>query len=227
MKSNWSNNITFQPAGLESPVSIEHLQNIVQQNSKVKFIGAGHSFNTIADTDGVLVALDDLPCLMQIHVAESKVSVSGNTKLGVLADYLHSHGYAIPNLPSLPHITVAGAVATGTHGSGITNQPIAGEVAAMRIVTALGDMVQFKAGNDTSFAGKPVHLGMLGFIAELDLRIVPTFEISQTVILDANWQRTLDRSGRLYGRTGKRLFPFIPGQQSPLALRLCRRMYRF
>ncbi len=113
---NWARNYRYQ-GRIERPDSVDALRAVLSSSQKVGFLGSRHSFNAIADSD-VLVDMRSLPESIEIDVGRRTAVVSGGTTYGTLARELDRHGMALANFASLPHITVAGAIATGTHGSG-------------------------------------------------------------------------------------------------------------
>ena len=128
---NWARNIEFSAAELATPDSLTQLQEVVAGADRVRALGSGHSFNRIADTGGVLVATAGVGSIMSADPERNVVRVSGGVRYGELARYLDSVGYALHNTASLPHISVAGSVATATHGSGDANQNLAAAVRAL------------------------------------------------------------------------------------------------
>ena len=124
-RTNWAGNLVFGAARLHRPTSIEELQRTVAAAGRIRALGTAHSFNPIADSAGDQVSVADLPAVMSIDRERSRVTVAGGVRYGELASHLHREGYALHNLGSLPHISIAGACATGTHGSGVTNGNLA------------------------------------------------------------------------------------------------------
>jgi alditol oxidase len=181
--TNWAGNVVFGPARLHHPTSIDEVRRIVAGSERVRALGSGHSFNPIADTVGDQISLADMPPLLHIDAERSTVTVGGGVRYGELAPHLHRAGYALHNLGSLPHICIAGATATGTHGSGVTNGNLATAVRALELVTASGDVVALESGDD-DFAGAVVALGMLGIVTSVTLAIEPTFAVAQYVYDD-------------------------------------------
>jgi alditol oxidase len=177
---NWAGNITFTAGTLHRPASVGELQSLVRRHDRVKVLGTGHSFNRIADTAGALVSVRELPELLELDSVNGLVRLSAGLRYGELTSYLDRHGFALPNLGSLPHISVAGACATGTHGSGNGNGILATAVRAQQLVTGDGELVELTA-EQPDFAGSVVHLGALGVVTELTLALVPAFEIRQYV----------------------------------------------
>jgi xylitol oxidase len=180
---NWARNIEFSAAELAAPAGLAELQEIVAGAERVRALGSGHSFNRIADTGGILVATAGLGSIMSVDPDRRVVRVSGGVRYGELARYLNSVGYALGNTASLPHISVAGSVATATHGSGDANQNLAAAVTMMELVTASGEVVTLSRGS-ADFAGAVVGLGSLGIVTALELEIVPSFEVRQWVYED-------------------------------------------
>jgi xylitol oxidase len=178
---NWARNIEFSAAELATPDSLAALQEVVAGADRVRALGSGHSFNRIADTGGVLVATAGAGSIMSFNPERRVVRVSGGVRYGELARYLDSVGYALHNTASLPHISVAGSVATATHGSGDANQNLAAAVRALELVTASGEVVMVRQGVDDDFAGAVAGLGSLGIVSALELEIVPAFQVRQWV----------------------------------------------
>jgi xylitol oxidase len=179
-RTNWAGNIAFGAPEFHRPATIGELQATVARTAKLRVLGTGHSFNDMADSPGAQVSLAGLPPEVEVDSAARLVRVSAGLSYAQLAARLDTKGFALRNLASLPHISVAGACATATHGSGAANQNLAAAIAAMEIVTAEGDIVAISRQHD-SFAGAVVHLGALGVITRLDLEIVPAFDVSQRV----------------------------------------------
>jgi xylitol oxidase len=178
--TNWAGNVRFGARSLPRPTSVAELQSIVAGSDRVRALGTGHSFNRIADTTGDLVSVADLPALMEIDTARRQVRVSAGTRYGELAVYLQAAGLALANLGSLPHISIAGACATGTHGSGDRNQVLAAAVSAIELVTATGELLELTRASD-DFPGSVLALGALGVVSELTLDLVDTFNMQQFV----------------------------------------------
>jgi xylitol oxidase len=179
---NWAGSVTFQAGEVHRPASVEELRDLVARSAKVRALGSGHSFNDIADTPAVLVSLADLPPVFEIDSAARTVRVGASLRYAEVGRRLHEHGFAVHNLASLPHISVAGSVATATHGSGDTNANLATQVSALEMVTADGDLIELTRERDgETFRGAVVGLGALGIVVTLTLDIVPAFDIQQTV----------------------------------------------
>ena len=180
--TNWAGNQTYDAARLHRPTHVADVQEIVASASTVKALGTRHSFNRVADTTGDLISLARLERIMRIDRERRTITVDGGATYGQIGPYLHAEGYALHNLASLPHISVAGACATATHGSGDRNGGLATAVFAMDIVTASGDIRHVSRELDGDrFEGMVVHLGALGVVTAITLGIQPTFDVRQDV----------------------------------------------
>lgn len=178
--TNWAGNITYAAAEVHRPGSVDALRALVAGSARVRALGSGHSFNEIADpgADGVLLSLDALPAEVDVDTAARTVRVGGGVRYAELARRVHAHGMALPNMASLPHISVAGSVATGTHGSGVTNGPLAAPVREVELVTADGSTLRI-GRDDARFGGAVTSLGALGIVTALTLDLEPAFEVEQ------------------------------------------------
>ena len=188
---NWAGNIAYGTDSVLTPGTLVELQETVRRVRKARALGSRHSFNRIADTGGDLISLKRLDRVLSIDSATGTVRVEGGITYGQLSPALHAAGFALRNLASLPHISVAGAAATGTHGSGNTNQNLATAIAALDIVTASGEIVALRRG-DAGFDGAVVNLGALGIVSALTLDIVPTFDVRQTLYVDLPFDAYVD-----------------------------------
>ncbi len=188
---NWAGNTAYRATRLVAPASLDELAGIVTSSPRVRVLGSRHSFNDIADTDGVHVSLAQLPGDPELDTDRGVVRVPGGIRYGDLAPWLHARGRALSNLASLPHISVAGAVATGTHGSGERIGSLATQVAALELLTADGHIRRLARG-DADFDGAVVGLGALGVVTALELDIQPTYDIAQTVFEHARWDAVLE-----------------------------------
>ena len=178
-QTNWAGNVKFRPRRWYRPTSLAQLQSAVAASDAMRVLGTGHSFNQIADTPGDLVSVAGLPPEIDIDAARATVRVAAGLRYADVAPRLHAAGWALANLGSLPHICIAGACATGTHGSGDANGNLATAVAGLEVVTANGEIVV--PGDVRPWV---VGLGALGVVTHLTLRLVPSFEIAQYVYDD-------------------------------------------
>jgi len=190
--TNWAGNQNFHAATVHHPTTIAELQDLVAAEPRIRALGTRHSFSAIADTAGVLVALGALDRNISVDPAGRTVSVSAGTRYGVLAAELQAQGFALANMASLPHVSVAGGTATGTHGSGDANGVLATSIAAIDLITADGSLRTI----DRSHPDLPavaVGLGAFGVVSRLTLDIEPSFLVRQDVFVNAPWDAVLDR----------------------------------
>lgn len=178
---NWAGNFTFSTDRVHVPTSAEEVQELVANSSKIKVLGTRHSFSQIADSDSELISTEALQVLEQVNKQESTIRLGPGVTYGRLSAVLEAQGYALPNMASLPHISVSGSCATSTHGSGVLNQSLSTSVCAMELVGADGSL-QNITGPDLNAA--TVHLGALGAVTCLTLNVVPTYDLAQTVFDD-------------------------------------------
>jgi xylitol oxidase len=178
--ANWAGNVVFSSREVHRPASVAQLQELVAKSDKVRALGTGHSFSRIADTVGDHVRLADLPPVVEIDEATATARVSAGLRYGEVTGRLHEAGFALPNLGSLPHIAVAGACATGTHGSGHANGALATAVSAVELVGADGEQRTVRRG-DAEFPGSVVALGALGIVTATTLDLRPAFDMRQWV----------------------------------------------
>ena len=197
--SNWAGNVHFTAREVARPRSVPELQRAVSGATAVRALGTGHSFSAIADSPGLLVSLRDLPRVVDVDTARSRVRIDGGIRYGDLAAALQGSGLALRNLGSLPHISVAGSCATGTHGAGADNQVLAAAVRALTLVTADGDLLRVDAETTPDFAGFVISLGRLGVVVDLQLDVVPAFDLAQTVVDDVPEEALADQLPRVLG----------------------------
>jgi xylitol oxidase len=184
-EKNWSGTHTYRARVLHRPSTLDELRAIVAAAPHVRVLGSRHSFTDIGDSEE-LVSVDTLPADVAVDRAARTVSFGAALRYGELAEALHPEGLALANLASLPHISVAGAVATATHGSGDANGNLATSVAALEIVTSDGEVVTVQRG-DPAFEGMVVGLGALGAVTRITLDVEPAYEIRQRVFEGLAW----------------------------------------
>lgn len=181
---NWAGNLTYSTGNVRYPKSLTEIQQTLKFEPKLRVLGTRHCFNTIADSKDNLVCSRDFNQVISIDTKAQTITVEGGIKYGELAPYLQQHGFALHNLASLPHISVAGSITTATHGSGIKNGNLASAVLGLEIVKADGSIVHLsKEKDDEKFKAAVVGLGALGFIAKVTLAIQPTYDVVQNVFL--------------------------------------------
>lgn len=188
--TNWSGNITYGTDNIRHAATVDEVQAIVRGQPKLKVLGTRHCFNTIADSRNCLLTLERMQDISLDRHAGT-VTVAAPVKYGQLGPYLDAQGFALHNLASLPHISVAGACTTATHGSGEKNGNLATAVSALELVTGTGDLVHLKRG-DADFPAAVVGLGALGVITRVTLKLQPTFQVRQYVYQDMPLQQVQD-----------------------------------
>jgi xylitol oxidase len=183
--TNWAGNLEYGTAKLHAARSLDDVREFVRKQSKLKVLGTRHCFNTIADSAHGFLSLGELGEVVALDPAARTVTVGAGMRYGQLCPYLHEKGFALHNLASLPHISIAGACSTATHGSGEKNGNLASAVRALELVTAAGDVARLSAGpDDEAFRGAVVGLGALGAVTKVTLAIEPAFAMRQWVYED-------------------------------------------
>jgi xylitol oxidase len=198
-RQNWAGNITYGTDHVHAPASIDEVRSVVKSCNKLRALGSRHSFNRIADSTENQLSLEHLN---QIDIDDKArtVTVGAGVKYGQLAPVIDARGYALHNLASLPHISVAGAIATATHGSGIHNGNLATAVRALEIVIASGDILHLSREHDgDQFLGAVVGLGALGVVTRVTLDLLPTFQVAQTVYQDLNFDQLAHNFDAIFG----------------------------
>jgi xylitol oxidase len=167
-------------------LTIEQVQEIIANAPSVRILGSRHSFNDIADSSE-LITLETMPMDVVVDHAANTVSFNAALKYGELVETLNAEDVALHNLASLPHISVAGAVATATHGSGQKNGNLATSVAGLELVTSGGEIIEASRG-EPDFDGLVVGLGALGAVTRITLDVEPAYEMRQRVFEDLSWE---------------------------------------
>jgi alditol oxidase len=179
---NWAGNLEYSTDRLYSANSLEEVRSYVKKLSKLKVLGTRHCFNNIADSTDNFLSLKSMDKVVALEPETRTVTVDAGMTYGQLCPLLHSKGFALHNLASLPHISIAGACTTATHGSGEKNGNLATAVSALEIVTAVGEVVKLSRHQDgEAFLGAVVGLGALGVVTKVTLDIQPAFMMRQYV----------------------------------------------
>ena len=179
---NWAGNIEYSTERLYSANSIEQVRELVGKQAKLKVLGTRHCFNRLADSTDCLLSLKAMDEVVTLDPHARTVTVETGMTYGQLCPYLDGKGFALHNLASLPHISVAGACSTATHGSGDSNGNLSTAVSALEFVTASGEMVKLSRAQDAeTFHGAVVGLGALGVVTRLTLDIQPRYMMQQQV----------------------------------------------
>lgn len=178
--ANWAGNIAFAPRRFEPVASLDAAREAVASARRLRVLGSGHSFNAIADSSAVLLSLSGIEPEVSIDAERRRVRASGWITYAALGLAVHEAGFALHNFASLPHISVAGSIATGTHGSGDGSGNLATAVAALEFIDADGEIRTVNRG-EPDFAGSVVHLGALGVVTAVTLDLLPAFDMRQYV----------------------------------------------
>ncbi|HEY1902355.1 MAG TPA: D-arabinono-1,4-lactone oxidase [Terracidiphilus sp.] len=192
LRENWSGNLTYSTDRLYTPASVEEVRQVVKSCPKLRALGTRHSFNAIADSTHNQISLKRLDQIT-LNQAARTATVGAGVTYGQLSPYLDDHGFALHNLASLPHISVAGGIATATHGSGIHNGNLATAVAGLEVVTANGESIALSHEKDGErFLGAVVGLGALGVVTSVTLNLLPTFKMAQSVYQNMSFDHLKD-----------------------------------
>jgi xylitol oxidase len=183
-RTNWAGNLTYRARNFAAPADVAEVREIVQAARKVRVVGSRHCFNDIADTPDTQISLEHMRNVVGLDKEARQVTIEGGVRYGDLGPWLHERGFGLANLASLPHISVAGATATATHGSGTRIQNLSTAVAAIEFVNGDGELVSLTREGDAEFPGAVVHLGALGVVTRMVLDVVPAFDVRQDIFLD-------------------------------------------
>ncbi len=190
--SNWAGNIRYSTERLYAANTIAQVKDFVAKHGKFKVLGTRHCFNRIADSNDEFLSIRAMSDVVALDSKARTVTVNGGISYGQLCPYLDKKGFALHNLASLPHISVAGACSTATHGSGEQNGNLAVAVAGVEIVTPNGDVVSLSRKDGEKFNGAIVGLGALGVITKVTLDIQPTYTMKQYVYQDLPFSELQD-----------------------------------
>ena len=181
---NWAGNLTYSTDNVFYPKSVAEVQTLVKKTDRLRGLGTRHCFNSIADSKYNLISSSHLNNILSLNTEANTVTVEGGIKYGDLAPWLDKKGFALHNLASLPHISVAGSITTATHGSGVKNGNLSTAVRGLEIVIADGSLVKLSKEKDgETFKAAVVGLGALGIITEVTLAVQPTYTMRQQVFV--------------------------------------------
>ena len=192
---NWSNNIEFTAkTALEKPSTADELATLIRDTRRsVKVVGTAHSFNDIADTDGIQISLANFQNI-SIDPSRMMVKFGGGVTYISLIKALAAEKMALQNLPSLPHINVVGSVVTGTHGSGMQNQAMGALVSEFAFVDASGAQRRLTREHHEGEFYRYLHsFGALGVIYEMTMDIEPEYGVAKCVYQDVPWDFLKDK----------------------------------
>src|SRR5215211_3300008 len=164
--SNWSGSVTASPAEIRYPTSVNEIVAIVRECRErgcgLRVVGAGHSFTPLAWTDGVLISLDRYTGLEHVDPAAAQATVRAGTQIKALGQLLFAHGLGQANLGDIDVQSIAGAISTGTHGSGARLGSISTQVIGLTLVTAAGELIECSETHNLDiFKAAQVSLGTL------------------------------------------------------------------
>ena len=183
---NWAGTHAYRATRIHRPSTVEEVQELVARAPRIRVLGSRHSFSDVGDS-AELVTLEGLPPDVVVDRERMTVSVGAGVKYGELAEALNAEGLALRNLASLPHISVGGAIATATHGSGDGNGNLATAVAGLQLVTSSGELIDATRG-EPDFDGLVVGLGALGAVTRISVATQPSYEIRQRVFERLGWE---------------------------------------
>lgn len=190
---NWSGSVRCRPARMETPRTeaevIEAVRRADREGLPVRVAGTGHSFTPLCASDGLLLSLDGVTGLVSASADALEATVWAGTTIRDLGPLLHAHGLAMENMGDIDRQTVAGAISTGTHGTGQWLGSISTQVLGLRLITARGEAVDCSADQEPAlWAAARVSLGALGVITRVRLRLLPAFRLHEM-----RWDWPFDR----------------------------------
>lgn len=198
MTRNWAGTYEYRAPRIVEASTVEDVQRVVREGGSIHALGTRHSFTDLPDTDGTLVDVSGLTGQFDLDEGARTVTVAAGTRYGIVARALDERGWALHNLGSLPHISVGGATATGTHGSGDRNGVLTTAVRGIRYVGADGDVHEVRRG-DADFDALAVGVGAFGIIVALTLDIHPGYRMRQDIYTGVTWDAALGDLSALTG----------------------------
>lgn len=198
MPQNWAGTHEYTAPNIVTASTVDEVQRALAGGGRVHALGTRHSFTDLPDTTGTLLDLAGLTGGYALDTEASTVDVAAGTRYGELALWLDERGYALHNLGSLPHISVAGATATGTHGSGNANGVLTSAVRGIRYVGADGNLHEVRQG-EPDFDALAVGVGAFGVVVSLTLAVQPTYRARQDVYKNVSWDAALERFDEVTG----------------------------
>ncbi len=182
--SNWSGNVTCQPQRIETPTNEDSLIALISQTQsshrKLRVAGTGHSFVPLCASDEMIISLDKLQGVITTDVAAGEATVWAGTKIHQLGEPLHQAGLAMETMGDIDRQSIAGAVSTGTHGTGPSLGSISTQVIGLRLILASGEILECSADQAPDiFKAAQVSLGALSVISQIRLRVLPTYRIHE------------------------------------------------
>ncbi|MEK3746285.1 D-arabinono-1,4-lactone oxidase [Brevibacillus sp. FSL K6-0770] len=180
--SNWTGNVQSQPRHIAMPQSLDEVISVVRackaDGTRIRVVGSGHSFTRLVQTEECLLSLDRLQGIVHVDQEQQTVEVWAGTKLKTLGALLHQAGYSQENLGDINAQSIAGAVSTGTHGTGIQFGSVSTQVVGLTVVTASGEVLEVsEQSHPDLFKAMQVSLGLLGIIVRVKLRVLPAYRL--------------------------------------------------
>jgi alditol oxidase len=203
---NWSGNYRFTARRVIAARTVDDVRRAVAAEGRVRALGTRHSFNDLADNAATLVTVTGIAADPVLDETSRTVTVGAGTTYGTIAAWLQERGWALHNMGSLPHISIAGAIATGTHGSGSRNRILSASVAGLDYIAADAEP-RHATRSDPDFAGLAVGLGAFGIVVRVTLDVEPSYLIRQDVYAGLSWDHVLaDLEGIMSGGYSVSLF---------------------
>ncbi len=183
---NWSGTLRYRAREVVRASTVEDVARALSGTGAVRALGTRHSFSAVADTDGVQIDVTGLPAEPELDLDRREVRIGAGARYADVAVFLQQNGWALANMGSLPHISVGGAIATGTHGSGVSLANLSASVRELELVTADGSILRLRQG-DPEFDGAVVGLGALGVVVRIGLAIEPSYQVRQDLYDPLEW----------------------------------------
>lgn len=180
---NWSGLWKAEPRAIATPATEAELVALMRSTQgEVRPVGSGHSFTPLVPTSGTIVSLDRMSGIVSVNKEAGTATVKAGTRLAVLGQLLDQHGLSLRNLPDVDVQSLAGALATGTHGTGAKLPALHDDVVGMRLVRPDGRVVELSAARDPqALAAARVSLGSLGIVSEVTMRVLPAFALERRI----------------------------------------------
>ena len=198
MRTNWSGTVDFT-VPLALPTRVAEVQELMRTHDRVLAIGSAHSFSSAAVAPGLHIGTADLAGDIEIAPDRICVTIPAGMRYAELGPALYAEGLALAAMASLPHISVGGAVATGTHGSGDAIGTLSSAVTALEVVTPDGDLRWVRRGTDDDFDGWVVALGALGVVTRVALAVEPAYDVVQSVLVGLDLDVVEERFDDVFG----------------------------
>jgi FAD-linked oxidoreductase len=178
--SNWSGGQTCQPAGRYDISSEQQLTSLLRNTlGPIRPVGSGHSFSALVPTDGHLVVIDQLSGILDSDAQTKQVTLGAGSRLGDLGAQLEAIGQGMINLPDIDRQTVAGAIATGTHGTGVTLQALSSFITSLRLITPNGNVMDIDSSDEDLLHAARVNVGALGIVTQVTMQNRESYKLKK------------------------------------------------